>query len=321
MPPFLITIGLTTYNAANSVGKAIQSALSQTLGPIEIVVVDDASTDETPKILEQLAEKYKEIRFFTNKENSGVAISRNRILKEAQGEFVVFFDDDDESLPQRIAEQYQRIVSYEKKFANGAPVICHTARRVIYPNNKELIEPTMGVIKDKQAPFGPAVAERILLGTPLEDGYGSCATCSQMARLSTYRLLDGFDPSLRRGEDTDFNIRLALAGGHFVGIEKPLVVQAMTKTSDKSLRDEYYYWRLILEKHRSIMESKGQFEFSIAWLDMKQSWLERKRLTFVLNLLKLFMKNPLLTLRRLYLALPNIGLNNQFSRFHFSKTE
>lgn len=312
----LVTIGLTTYNAVDTVKRALASALAQTWRPIEVVAVDDCSNDGTREILDRLATQHPELRVFSNPINGGVAVSRNRILDEARGEFVVFFDDDDESLPERIVDQHARITNYEKAFAAGAPVICHTARTLVYPHGEERVEPTMGQTEGKRAPAGPAVARRILMGMPLEDGYGACPTCSQMARLATYRLVGGFDPSFRRGEDTDFNIRLAEAGGHFVGIAHPLVIQRMTKTSDKSLAEEYRNMRLLMEKHRAIMEREGQYEFCRQWLDAKQAWLERRRMEFARRLLVLGLTRPALTFQRLHLALPNAGLNRSFSRFH-----
>lgn len=312
----LITIGITAYNAADTVERALKSALAQTWRPIEIVAVDDCSTDQTRKILDRFAAKHHEVRVFSNKANAGVAVSRNRILEEARGEFVVFFDDDDESLPERIECQYIRIVNYEHDYSAGAPVICHTARRVIYPNGKERIEPTMGQNEDRPAPAGSAVAERILLGSPLKDGYGACPTCSQMARLSTYRLIGGFDPSLYRSEDTDFNIRLAEAGGHFVGIKQPLVIQRMTATSEKSLAEEYRNLLLIMKKHRPIMERAGQYDFCLRWVEAKQAWLESRHAAFARILSSLALMYPVLTGRRLVLAFQNIGLNHAFSRFH-----
>lgn len=298
--------------------RALRSALAQTWRPIEVVAVDDCSVDGTRAILDHLTEQHPELRVFSNAINSGVAVSRNRILAEAQGEFVVFFDDDDESLPERIAAQFVRIVDYEREFAVGALVICHTARRLIYPQGDVRIEPTMGQTEGRRAPAGPAVAQRILLGTPLKDGYGACPTCSQMARLSTYRALGGFDPALRRGEDTDFSIRLAEAGGHFVGISRPLVIQTMTRTSEKSLTEEYRNMLLLMEKHRPVMDRVGQYDFCRRWIDAKQTWLERRHLAFVLALSLLVLSYPILTCRRLALALPNIGLNRAFSRFHIS---
>lgn len=315
----LITIGLTTFNAADTVGSALASALAQTWRPIEVVAVDDASTDDTLEKLLGLARLHPELRVFGNAVNSGVAVSRNRVLAEARGDFVAFFDDDDVSLPDRINSQYVRIVEYERDFAAGAPVICHTARRVVYPHGESRIEPTMGQSQWRRAPAGPAVARRILIGEPLEDGYGACPTCSQMARLSTYRLLGGFDPQLRRGEDTDFNIRVSLAGGHFVGIGQPLITQMMTPTSEKSLAEEYRNMRILMEKHRALMERAGQYDFCIRWLDVKQAWLTNRRAAFVKELSYLAFRHPLLTGRRLALALPNMGLNRAFSRFHANR--
>lgn len=317
----LITIGLTTYNAADTVERALRSALAQTWRPIEVVAADDASTDDTLERLHALARQNPGLRVFSNAVNSGVAVSRNRILEESRGEFVAFFDDDDESQPDRISAQHARIVDYERDFAAGDPVICHTARRVVYPHGKSLNEPTMGQTEGRHAPSGPAVARRILIGEPLEDGYGACPTCSQMARLSTYRLVGGFDPQLRRGEDTDFNIRLAVAGGHFVGIGQPLVTQMMTPTSEKSLAEEYRNMQILMEKHRALMEGTGQYDFCLRWLDAKQAWLTSRRLAFLRELSYLALRHPLLTVRRLALALPNIGLNLAFSRFHANRVE
>jgi glycosyltransferase involved in cell wall biosynthesis len=315
----LVTIGLTTYNAADTVERAVASALAQTWSLIEIVAVDDCSTDTTREILVRLAASHPELRVFVNAVNGGVAVSRNRILDEARGDFVAFFDDDDESLPERIESQMRRIVAYEGNFAAAAPVVCHTARKRVYAEGLERIEPTMGQAEGCRAPNGTAVAERILLGTPLEDGYGACPTCSQMARLSTYRLVGGFDPMLRRGEDTDFTIRLAQAGGHFVGIAQPLVTQWMTKTSEKSLAEEYRNQMLLMEKHRPIMERAGQYKFCQQWLHAKQAWLEGRRVSFVAVLVRLALRHPCLTGRRLLIALPNIRLNLAFSRFHSNK--
>ena len=312
----LVTIGLTTFNTVNTVERVLNSALEQTWRPLEVVAVDDCSSDGTRELLQQLLLKHSELRVFGNAINSGVAVSRNRILAEARGEFVAFFDDDDHSLEERIAMQFERIVTYERQFSGDAPVICHATRRLRYPDGHERVERTMGQNKDRRAPAGLAVAHRILMGKPLKDGNGACPTCSQMARLSTYNLLGGFDPIFRRGEDTDFNIRLALAGGHFVGIDNPLVIQKMTKTSDKSLQAEFHYMRRLLEKHKCILQKEGQFKFCCDWLSLKQCWLERKKTIFAKRLFWLSLTRPILTARRISMALRNIGVNRAFRRFH-----
>jgi glycosyltransferase involved in cell wall biosynthesis len=316
LTPPLVTIGLTTFNAADSVERAVASALAQTWRPLEVVAVDDCSIDATAEILISLAARHPEIRVFRNQTNGGEAVSRNHILAEARGEFVAFFDDDDCSLPERVEAQLHRILAYERDFADGAPVICHTARRQCYPDGRERVAPTMGQREGCRAPAGLAVARRILLGTPLANGYGACATCCQMARLAVYRALGGFDPRFRRSVDTEFNIRLAKAGGHFVGIAQPLVVQTMTKTSDKTLAEEYRNMLLLMDKHRDVMDSMGEYGFCRRWIDAKQVWLEGRRTEFALALLSLFLAHPILTARRLALAVPNVGLNRALRRFH-----
>jgi glycosyltransferase involved in cell wall biosynthesis len=317
----LVTVGLTTFNCMDTVERAFRSVLSQTWRPIEVIAVDDASTDGTLEMLRDLALKHPELRVLSNTINQGVAVSRNRILAEANGEFIAFFDDDDLSLPERITAQYARIVEYEHDFAAGAPVISHTARQVIYPHGPRRNQPTMGQTPSRRAPAGSAVARRVLMGEPLEDGYGACPTSSQMARLSTYRLVGGFDPQLRRGEDTDFIIRLAMAGGHFVGVGQTLVIQTMTLTSEKSLAEEYRNMRILMEKHRAFLKQAGQYEFCLRWLDAKQAWLTNQHVAFTKELSYLVLRHPFRTARRLFLALPNIGLNRAFSRFHKHRDE
>jgi len=311
----LVTIGIAVFNAADTVERAVKSALAQTWRPIEIVVVDDFSDDGTQDTLARLVEDHPEIRLLLEDKNRGVAATRNRIIEEAQGEFLAFFDGDNESHPERITCQVERITTYERAFSNGAPVICHTARRQLFSGGSQQVALTMGTRQNAPGPAGWAVAERILIGTPLKDGYGACATCSQMARTSLYRDLGGFDPAFRRSEDTEIAVRLAKAGGHFVGIAEPLVDQFMTRTSDKNLRDERGFTIKLLEKHRDVADRRGLFEFCRSWIEIKQAWLEDRQVDFVRKTMLLACRHPLQTLRRLALAVRNVRLNAAFGRF------
>jgi glycosyltransferase involved in cell wall biosynthesis len=312
----LITVGLTTYNASFTLNKALQSIINQSWRPIEIVAVDDASVDNTIELLNEYSKYNKELRVFANDKNHGVAFTRNKILDEARGEFVAFFDDDDVSLPDRLSQQYFRIIDYERDFALGAPVICHTARKVIYPNGKSILQSTIGENKNLIAPSGSSFLKRNLAGLPLKNGYGSCATCSQMARLSTYRLVGGFDINFRRQEDTDFNIRLAEKGGHFIGIGKPLVMQTMTKTFDKSLNEELKIQEYLISKHRNLIEKYVDYNFFIKYYDLRNAWFKKNWTIFFKKLLILAANYPLLTSLRLFIALKNYSINKAFRDFH-----
>ena len=312
----LITIGITTYNCASTIRRAVESALHQKWVNKEIVIVDDCSSKDTLVELKKLSQEAELVRVFYQTENRGVAATRNRIIEEARGEWIVFFDDDDESDPDRIELQWKRCVDYEKQFANGSPSICHTSRVLKYLNGEQMVAGTKGTLEGKAAPHGVAVAENIILGTPMHDGRGSCATCSQMARRSTYKELGGFDERFRRSEDTEFNVRVAKAGGHFVGIAKPLVIQHMTKTSEKNLDDELFYQQLLLKTHKDIADKHGQYRFCTEWLRLKYMWLRRRYAVCFWDVVKLGLRHPLHSLRRVINGWHNLSHNKTFARFH-----
>lgn len=312
----LITIGITAYNAAATIERALRSTLGQSWPNSEIIVIDDASNDETPDILTKLSKEYEQLQIIRHEKNRGVAASRNRIIKEAAGEFIAFFDDDDESAPERLEKQYRRITAYEQQYADGAPVICHTARIQHYPDSRSHYEPTIGTDERTPAPSGEDVAKRILFGKPMTNGFGSLATCSQMARTKTYRDLNGFDENFRRCEDTEFNIRLALAGGHFTGIAEALVIQAMTYGSDKSIKDERCYYVACIQKHRTFIEKYMPYFFCENWLAAKYDYLAGNTGHCAKKMITLALRHPVHTLRRLYWAAPNLSFNRRFKRFH-----
>jgi glycosyltransferase involved in cell wall biosynthesis len=313
----LVTIGITAFNAGDTVAHAVASALAQEGVEAEIVAVDDASSDGTAAQLAELAAAYPgRMRVITHTTNRGVAAARNGIIAAARGEFLCFFDDDDVSAPDRVRRQVERLVAYEGEFAHGAPVVCHAARRQLYPDGETILAPTMGEALDSAAPAGLPVARRILLGTPLQGGYGALATCSQLGRTATYRALGGFDESFQRGEDTDFSIRLAKTGAHFAGVSEPLVTQHMTRSADKSLEDDRNTMLQLIDKHGDVFANEGQRAFARAFVELKQAWLRGRRGTALGRLLAIGLLHPALSAQRLGFALRGLGANRAHRRFH-----
>jgi len=90
----LVTIVIPTRNRAVVLPSAVRSAMTQTYRPIEIVVVDDGSTDETPAVLEELSSEDQRIRA-VRQDQRGHGAARNRGMAEAEGEWILFLDDDD----------------------------------------------------------------------------------------------------------------------------------------------------------------------------------------------------------------------------------
>lgn len=314
----LISIGITYYKASDTIEKAVSSALTQTWKNKEIIIVDDFSNDEQDGVLEKLEQQHSCIRVIRHTVNKGVAAARNEIINQSKGEFLAFFDDDDESMPERLEKQYERIVSYEKEYAEERPVICYTARLQKYPNRQERCEQTMGT-NEGIVPNGIEVALRILTGKPRPNIFGSTATCSQMARLTTFKALDGFDEDFRRSEDTEFNVRAAIKGAHFPGLGETLVTQTMTLANDKKLTDEKRFALQLLAKHKDFINKHTDYSFCYQWVEGKYYFLQKKHLSFTLKIIKLFLMHPILTLERFVWAGPNIGFNLRFIRFHHDK--
>lgn len=307
----LITIGITAFNAVDTLALAIECALGQTWPNKEIIIVDDCSTDETSQIIEKYTSLYPSIRNFRNPVNQGVAASRNIILKKATGEYLAFFDDDDISAKDRIEKQLLRIRNFKlSKF-----VLCHTARLQIYPDGNKRIEITPGSIESLVVPQGSQMFEKILLGRPIENGFGSMATCSLMMPRHIFEKIGLYDEDFRRCEDTDFTLRFALAGGYFLGIAEPLVTQKMTSSSEKTLLDEKKYHVNIYRKYSDELGTK-KFDFGLKWLDLRYEFLHGEIIRFVMRFIFLLCNHPILSIKKLFWALPNIGFNFNFKKFH-----
>ncbi|MDH3199067.1 MAG: glycosyltransferase [Candidatus Krumholzibacteria bacterium] len=312
----LITIGITCFDAEDSVEKAVRSAQEQTWPSLEIVAVDDCSSDGSWSILERLASADGRMRIIRHSVNCGVGAARNTVLQHASGAFVAFFDDDDVSRPQRLAVQHRRIVDYER--ATGAKsVLGYTATAQLYPNGAGVYSPCLGA-DATPAPSGQDVARLILLGKPAGGGRGVCPTSSLMARREVLGSVGGFDEDLRRHEDTDLNLRLALQGAHFAGLSDPLVKQTMTFTRDKTVLAERQSAFHLLEKHEEVLRRWQWYEFSYLWCEMKFAWLEGGLKTALPIAARMFLASPGKMARKALWALPN---RKHYRRHKYSSDE
>ena len=96
-----VSLVIATFNHARSLDAALDSALAQTLGDLEVIVVDDGSTDDTATVLSRYAHRVRVIR----QTNRGLAAARNAGLAAARGTYVSFLDADDLVMPTKLAEQ------------------------------------------------------------------------------------------------------------------------------------------------------------------------------------------------------------------------
>jgi glycosyltransferase involved in cell wall biosynthesis len=102
--PQKVAVVIPTYNYGQYIAEAIDSILHQTLAPVEVVVVDDGSTDNTAEIVVHFGDRIKYIR----QDNAGVSAARNRGVKESSAELIAFLDADDIWEPTKLEKQVAR---------------------------------------------------------------------------------------------------------------------------------------------------------------------------------------------------------------------
>ena len=111
----LVSVIITTSNRANLLCRAIESVINQTYKNLEIIVVDDASKDNTYQVVKSYMAKDSRVAYIKNDKPSGANVSRNKGIKQAKGFFIAGLDDDDEFLPNRIellVKNYDPAFSY-----------------------------------------------------------------------------------------------------------------------------------------------------------------------------------------------------------------
>jgi glycosyltransferase involved in cell wall biosynthesis len=91
----LVSIGLPTYNRASTLRRAIESALAQDYQNIELVISDNASTDETQAICQEVAARDQRVRYLRQQRNQGATVNFREVLKQSRGEFFMWLSDDD----------------------------------------------------------------------------------------------------------------------------------------------------------------------------------------------------------------------------------
>lgn len=105
----MVSIIMPSWNTADFIAESIQCVLDQTYKNWELLIVDDCSTDNTDGIVEPFLTDSR-IKYFHNEKNSGAALTRNKAMREAQGEWIAFLDSDDLWMPEKLEKQIRFMV-------------------------------------------------------------------------------------------------------------------------------------------------------------------------------------------------------------------
>ncbi len=149
-----VSVIIPCFNSAKYVHKAINTCLNQSLSEIEIILVDDGSTDQTPGILKQFESGDKRIKVLTHAQNKGLGPARNTGIKAAQGEYIFFLDSDDYLHLNTFEVLYEKAKAENLDILQGQHIRHENEKKQILP--RDLIpfpEPVTGTDYFKQAIF------------------------------------------------------------------------------------------------------------------------------------------------------------------------
>lgn len=182
----LVSVVIPVYNGENYLREAIESVCAQSYRSIEIIVVDDGSTDQTWEIIQSYKDKVCGI----HKENGGVASALNAGIRHARGELVAWLSHDDIFLPDKLARQVRFLAEYP---AFG---VCYT--------DFEIIDASGTHLATVQAPWFPA---KDLPRSFLKDMHINGSTV--MVRQWCFEKAGGFDERLAHTQDLEMWLRMA----------------------------------------------------------------------------------------------------------------
>lgn len=195
-----ISVIIPFYNREQFIDDAVQSVLSQTLPPLEIIIVNDCSRESSRKYLD----RYKHVcRIVDLPNNVGLAGSRNAGIHEVRGRFIALLDDDDIWLPEKLAVQRAYMEEHP-----ACPAVTSWVTAFFRDRPDDL-----------WVQFG---SDPIRLSQALNEWYWAVPS-TLMIRADALRAVGGFDPSFRECEDRDFMIRFCAAGYSIEGIPRSLV--------------------------------------------------------------------------------------------------
>lgn len=259
----LVSIVMPTHNRVELLKRALKSALAQTHSEVEVIVVNDGSSDGTADYLKTITdERVKHLSLLTP---HGACFARNEGIRSAEGKYITFLDDDDEYLPERVE---LLIDAYRPRFAYAA-----SAHFYIHQNGrKEIIN------------FGRNITiEDMLLR--IETGN------TILTETHKVRELGGFDESLTSSQDYDLWLRLNLRYGEAAYVQQPLFImhteheKPRITTSKKKFKGHWHFY----QKHKNHFNSRQRayqlFEL-IRCQNKKVSLRKTLKLTYRSNLIR-----------------------------------
>jgi glycosyltransferase involved in cell wall biosynthesis len=232
----LVSVIIPTYNRADMIGLTIDSINRQTYASIEIVVVDDGSTDHTGEVIQSLSEKSERHIVYYKKLNGGCASARNRGLELANGELIAFLDSDDTWEPDAL----ESMVTVLQE--SGADFVYSPAVEV-FENGAEAVNRPVAAERPQ------ALAVEHFQSTNVRNG-------AVIYRRSVFDKIGGLDESLKHNEDSDLVQRAAI---QCRAAYSPSPTVRIPRHAGQKSRNRVEIYRALIQSSEKILEQNPDF--------------------------------------------------------------
>lgn len=206
-----ISVIIPAYNSEKTINKTIESVLNQTFSDLELIVIDDGSTDRTKEVVSRIKDNRISLFSFAN---AGLPASRNRGVEKSSSEFVAFIDADDIWTTDKLELQFNALQSNPKA-------------AVAYSWTDYIDESGKIVASGRHITLNGNIYEQLLVRYFLENG------SNFLIRKDAYINVGGSDESMQAGEDWDLCIRLSRLYD-FVAVPKTQVLYRVSPLSMSS---------------------------------------------------------------------------------------
>ncbi|ELZ08698.1 Glycosyl transferase [Natrinema thermotolerans DSM 11552] len=251
-----VSVVIPTYNRSEFIKGAVETALNQTYDNLEVIVVNDGSTDSTRSEL-SVYEKRSDVNILHNECNRGISYSRNRGAKFAEGKYICILDDDDRWNSEKVEKQVDLMEQLGTEYA-----VVYTGGVVV--DNGTIVQQFN---PKRRGDIYPEVLSRWKLNP--HSGH--------MIRKACFEDVGGFDPDLVSGVDWDLSIRLAKKY-KFEYIDEPLVKRIVHGDNISDTQRHANMRGDILEKYRGEITNYPRIHqaFLARW-DEIRGWAAIKR--------------------------------------------
>jgi glycosyltransferase involved in cell wall biosynthesis len=192
----LVSVIIPTYNCGPYIADALDSVLTQDYSPMEVIAVDDGSTDDTREVLARYGDR---VRVYSQA-NKGPAAARNLAVRESRGQYLAFLDGDDLWLPGKLSAQMACLAARpELKVVFGSWFVWRPTDAGVYePLNVSESAPEEGIDETESG----WIYSKLLFDSVIH-------IIAAVIHRSVYDTVSGFDESLRTGSDYDFWVRVS----------------------------------------------------------------------------------------------------------------